>query len=147
MALRFPGPAMRRLGCDVDGKVTKVAEVPAEPVGLGAAGKKLWQSINSQWTLDADEQALLAQACVIEDEIIRMRLLLAKSDLVVPGSTGQLVTHPLIAAIGQSREQMRRLITSIRAPAQQAEPVAGSVISDAARAAAAARWRRAQHGS
>jgi hypothetical protein len=126
--------------------VTKVPEVPQEPIGLGAAGKKLWQAIHGQFTLDADESALLAEAAAVTDEIIRMRVLLAKSDLVVAGSTGQPTMHPLVAAIQANREQLRRLLGSIRAPALEGA-VTGSVISDSARAAAAARWRRAQHGS
>ena len=125
--------------------MTETSPNPAEPAALGQAGKALWHSVVDRWQLDPDEAELVAQACAVADEVLRMRIELARAKLVTTGSTGQPAAHPLVGEIRSSREQMRRLLSVLRRPALQDE-VSGSTISDAARNAAAARWVR-RHGA
>ena len=105
----------------------------------------MWRSVTERWALDPDEAELVAQACSVADEILRMRIELAKAKLLTTGSTGQEVVSPLVGEIRASREQMRKLLTVLRRPALL-DDVSGSTISDVARNAAAARWVR-RHGA
>jgi hypothetical protein len=81
------------------------------PNSLQKDGRALWDSLIGTVSIDdARVRHELLQACAIEDDIARYRAELAKSSLLVVGSTGQQVVNPLIAAISVATSLQRKLL-------------------------------------
>lgn len=129
------------------GKV-KVAPVPT---GLGAEGRALWRDVAGQVAqdgleLDARERRWLRDACAEADLIATLSNGLDGAPLLVRGSQGQDVAHPLIAEVRQHREALGRLLARLRLdePDDAAQVGRGSrTTSWAARSAALTRHGRA----
>jgi hypothetical protein len=75
------------------------------PSGFGATGKRLWRDTLAAYTLDPAEHELLLAACRSLTELERIERTLVKEPLMVTGSTGHAVPHPLLA---EARAQVRR---------------------------------------
>lgn len=119
------------------------------PLGLGADGKALWQSVAEQvegdgLELDARERRWLTDACAEADVVATLAAAMRTAPLMVKGSQGQDVINPVFTEVRQHREALARLLARLKLddPA-----VAGSVHrydSTTARDAAFKRWR--DHG-
>lgn len=108
------------------------------PAGLGKSGRELYRSMSAAYVLDPGEESILLAAANSADELDRLRGELAKAAVVVVGSTGQPRPNPLLAEIRAHQAAMAALI-------KQLTPLIASgseSVSDAARAAASARWHR-----
>lgn len=110
------------------------------PNGLGSSGKRLWVEITSgAYLLRPDEVRLVEDVCRIADRIDQMEKLLASSALMVTGSQGQEVLHPLVAEQRQQRATLASLMKRLDLP-----DTVGTTDADRrqsqARAAANARW-------
>jgi CelD/BcsL family acetyltransferase involved in cellulose biosynthesis len=109
------------------------------PSGLGASGRALWRDINREYGLAPHESAILVQVCRTVDRLDAIEAELATAPLVVPGSTGQPVRHPLLA---EQRMQARVLESLSRA---LSIPLPGEDVgrrrSPSARENAVQRWR------
>lgn len=95
--------------------------MPKPPPELGKAGRALWNKVTG--TLDfADPRELvsLRQACLLEDDLSRLRAELVDSALVVKGSTGQPVETPLLGAIRNAVALQAKLLGSIAVDSDQA---------------------------
>lgn len=86
------------------------------PKGLSATGKKLWRDLTGSFEFRADELATLEAACREADLIARMEDELVDQPLTVTGSTGQLVTHPLVQELRQHRTVMASLFRGLKLP-------------------------------
>jgi pyruvate/2-oxoglutarate dehydrogenase complex dihydrolipoamide acyltransferase (E2) component len=99
------------------GGLVTVADVraarPAVPENLGATGTARYLAIRKDWELRPDEEAILAAACRMEDELSAMERELASASPVVPGSKGQARAHPLIMQVREHRLAMRLLFASL----------------------------------
>lgn len=124
------------------------------PTSLRGAGRTLWRDIAKQWaedglTPDARERRLLADACreadiagALDEEI---NTALSTGQMVVKGSQGQPVSHPLLSEARASRTAIRVTLAKLgfQDPAE-AEPTGrgGRTTSTSARAAAFVRHGR-----
>ena len=120
-----------------------------QPPGLGKGpGSKLWKEVTKVYDLRADELQVLEQACRETNLVSEMRLALDKADLLVSGSMGQVVVHPLVAELGKHRATLASLLRQLKlpdGPTGAASPAAtggATKNSDKGRAVAAGRWQR-----
>jgi len=96
------------------------------------------------YDLRADELATLEHACKTADLIDRLQAVLDEAPLLtVPGSRGQVTSHPLLGEVRAHRDLLARLFRQLHLPAEpvQAAREAGER-STKAREAALARWKR-----
>ncbi len=112
------------------------------PKGLGLAGKKFWDDVVGVYELRVDECSVLEAVCRASDRIVTMRDELAGMDLMLTGSTGQLVVNPLVAEIRAHEAQVASLLARLKLPDADGNTTA----SNQARAAAQSRWSVA-HGA
>lgn len=112
--------------------------VPA-PKSLSATGKKLWRDLTGSYEFRADELETLRAACGEADLIARIEAELVDAPLTVFGSTGQLVTHPLVQELRQHRTVMASLFRSLKLPDES-----GVSASNQQRAAAQSRWAQSR---
>ncbi len=120
-----------------------MAERPcAAPGGLGVAGKRLWKEVSAGYTLREDELCVLEDACREVDLVARLQAEVDAGPLLVPGSRGQDIPHPLLMEVRQHRLLLARLLRQLQLPDDPA--VAGRKTSErstSARKAALQRWR------
>ncbi len=105
---------------------------------LGAVGNRLVDEMKAAYEFNAAEERLLLEAPRTADELEDMQKALTKAKVVVRGSTGQDKAHPLF-------EEVRRHRAALAALVKQLEPTResrGAEVSEAARAAAVARWQK-----
>lgn len=106
-----------------------------KPVGLGEAGSGLWDDVTGVFTFDDPRELhALEEACLLADDLARLRDELAGASLVVKGSTGQPVESPLLGAIRQAVALQARLLASIAVESSTVER------SAAGRRLVAQRW-------
>lgn len=113
---------------------------PKKPANLNAAGSSLWSEISETYELRRDELHTLESACRAADRIALMRDELGKSPLMVKGSMGQDVVHPLVAELRAHESQVAGLLAKLKLPDEADSEAAAGERSSRARAAANARW-------
>lgn len=111
------------------------------PQRLGPNGRKLWIEVVAKYELRQDELETLKAACGEADLIEKMNAALEDEPLLVKGSMGQLVTHPLVQELRQHRITMASLLRGLKLPDDQPS---GTGINHQ-RAGGQARWAQA-HG-
>src|ERR1039458_1205757 len=105
------------------------------PPERGKAGRKLWRQVAGTFTFDDPREAhSLEQACLLADDLARLRAELVGAPLIVAGSTGQPTESPLLGAIRNGVALQAKLLSSIALEADAATR------SHAGRALAAQRW-------
>jgi hypothetical protein len=98
-----------------------MAKLPA-PKALAKDGRSLWTQVTSVIIFeDPREVHALRQACLLEDDLARLRKQLGDSPLVVQGSTGQPVESPLLASIRNATALQAKLLASIAVDANELE--------------------------
>lgn len=117
--------------------------VARTPAGLGHAGKALWRRIASEvdgddLELRSDELLILEQAARQADTLATLEAALEGAPLVVRGSMGQDVAHPLLAEVRLGRAQLAQLLGRLNLGKAEAAPQTPRTAS--ARRAAQARW-------
>jgi hypothetical protein len=90
---------------------------PKPPRGLGASGKRLWQSVTDGFDLDAWEEQLLLEACRCADRLDQLAADAAEGPLVVTNHRGDRVSHPSLVEARQQQIVFSRLLASLRLPA------------------------------
>lgn len=96
-----------------EGKVKQAA-----PRGLKAAGRKLWDSVCTDFELEPYEASLLLQACQTADIIADLQVTIDKLGVDCAGRE--------LAEIRQQRLTFARLIVALRLPAgAESNPAAG----------------------
>ncbi|NEW33830.1 hypothetical protein GV791_14830 [Nocardia cyriacigeorgica] len=117
-----------------------MASKPAPPKGLKPGGRKIWTDIVAQWDLRPDELRVLREAAREVDLIDALEDALAKDSLMIPGSMGQMVVHPMVTELRQHRSTLAALLRQLKLPDADGGAGAQESRSTAARAAANARW-------
>ena len=103
------------------GSSASTSRTPRPPVGLKAAGRRLWRAVLDDWEIDTWEESLLLQACRCADRLDELATIASKSTAVVTTAKGDAVAH---AAVRESRAQsivLARLLASMRLPAGDEE--------------------------
>ena len=109
------------------------------PEGLSPSAVRLWEDTTAAYDLETHELLTLEQACRELTLIDRMDSdIAALDDLVDEGSMGQRVVSELVKEVRQHRAEFSRQIKALGLPADGA----AGARSDAARAAANARWHK-----
>lgn len=90
---------------------------PPPPRGLRRRSKALWHSVIEVCEPNPTELAILHELCFVLDEIDVLRTVLARSEPVVTGSTGQPRPNPLYAELRRHRELADRLARTLAFPA------------------------------
>jgi len=129
----------------------KIAKFPSD---LGASGRALWREIARQVAqdgliLDAREAVLLTMACREADQLAVIEDALVDASLMVRGSQGQQVAHPLLGEARRSRTTIAALLGKIglEDPLAAAGPGRGARTTPAmARGAASSRHHGSIHG-
>lgn len=132
--------------------MSDVEPIPV-PIGLREAGRALWESLAAQvaddgLVLDAREVETLRQACATADDLARIEQVLGSVDnLVVKGSQGQPVSHPMLSEARACRQQIATLLArlALDVPVDEVAPAARGPRSVQARRAANARWQGRGH--
>lgn len=113
---------------------------PAPPSGLKPGGRKMWNDIVGKWVLRPDELRVLREAAREVDLIDALELALGKDALMIPGSMGQMVVHPIVTELRQHRATLAALLRQLKLPDADGGEAEKENRSTAARAAANARW-------
>ncbi len=87
-----------------------------KPDGLGEAGSAFFDEVSEKYSLRADEERLLVNACKTLDDIARLEDALSGADLLVMGSRGQSVAHPFLVEVVRSRSMLARLLKQLDLP-------------------------------
>lgn len=87
------------------------------PRGTGKAGRALWSSITSGFTLEAHERLVLGQAVVVADRIAQLDAVV--DELGVVDVSGKV--QPALTESRQQRLTLARLLTALRLPDQADE--------------------------
>lgn len=115
------------------------------PAGLGPSGARLWREVTRNFTLRADEQRVLEDACreadLIDSIEVQVSADIAGGDFTVKGSQGQVVINPLISELRQHRATLASLLSKLKLPDEAAGGDSSGARAVSARAAANARWR------
>lgn len=114
--------------------------IPAPPVELKAAGKRLWLEAVAAFDFSFAERVRLEAAAHEADEIVRLQRALARAPTLTTGSAGQKVTHPLFASLIAHRAALSRLLGELGIASAAAGEDAGLERSSAGRAMARQRW-------
>lgn len=126
------------------------------PRTLRTSGKKLWQDVTKEYDLRPDEYRILEDACRQADLVDELAKAQDSEDLMIQGSMGQMILHPLIAEVRQHRTTLSNLLAKLKLPdlmldeggsgdgdsGESAPAAAGNDRAAKARAAANARWSR-----
>lgn len=115
---------------------------PAAPKGLSKPGAALWRDVLGKYELRVDEHRILEDACRERDLIARMEDQLADAPLMVAGSMGQLVLHPMVGELRQHRATFATLMRQLKLPDDAAGSDQGGELSAKNRAAAQSRWSK-----
>jgi P27 family predicted phage terminase small subunit len=112
--------------------------LPAKPRGLGPRGRREWQLIwtAGHWLHDDQDYAWVEQIVRSYDDIDTFRKKVNEDGLVVKGSLGQPVAHPLVAEIRKCEQTIRQCLSILgfsptdRARLGLAEAKAQSALQD-----------------
>jgi hypothetical protein len=120
---------------------------PRVPGGLGVAGRRLWKTVISDADsqdidLDSREIAWLEDAARLTDRLEQLEAELAKAGtFLAKGVAGQVVAHPLLAEIRQSRALRAQMLARITVTAPEEKQTANVFpLGVQQRAAANKRW-------
>jgi len=85
------------------------------PTGLGRPGKKLWESVLTDFDLQEHEAAQLEEACRIRDTIHALRNQLDADGIMLASSQGMRL-HPAVAEVRQQQLALARLLATLQVP-------------------------------
>lgn len=117
---------------------------PSAPTDLGTRGRRVWRETLAKWDLTKPELELLAEVCRRLDRIDAYRTVIDAEGLMVAGSMGQWVPHPLLAAERAEVTLVSKLLGQLALPDEDGAVVA-TPLQARARRAAQSRWARDPH--
>lgn len=115
---------------------------PPKPEGVGSQGGQLWRAVVEDFDLRPDELTVLESASRAADRLKGLRDELKKMEIMITGSTGQMVVNPLYAEIRAHEAHIASLFARLKLK-EAAGMVAGGTgekRSVSARAKANSRW-------
>ena len=93
---------------------------PKTPVGLKAAGRRLWTAALADYEFDVHEELLLLQACRCADRLDRLAVEAEGNPVTVVNVKGDQVPHPALTESRQQSITLARLLAALRLPAGEA---------------------------
>jgi hypothetical protein len=93
---------------------------PKPPVGLRAAGRRLWDSITADYELDEHELALATEAARTVDLLSELDAAVRQDGALIDSPQG-LKAHPGVVELRQQRIALARLLAALRMPAGDEE--------------------------
>ena len=85
----------------------------AVPKGLGPRGRTFWRKVQKVYELDLPETELLIEVCRALDECEALQSAIAEQGHTVDGSRGQVVAHPALVELRQTRQVLGRLLAQL----------------------------------
>lgn len=113
---------------------------PKAPPGLGSRGRRLWRTTVEAFELSEGEQVLLCEACRVLDACEQLAKELRAAPMVVAGSRGQDVAHPLRAELRAERLLLSKLLSQLGIELAEEGAWDNMTAAQRARRAARARW-------
>lgn len=111
------------------------------PGDLAEAGSAFWSRVVGTWELDADDLALLEQACFTMDELARLTEAARLAEPMTQGSKGQPVVNGIFQEVRLHRLTLARLLKELALTEdEQEQDPAARFRSENARNAATSRW-------
>ena len=136
------------LGCHVLGGSQEAAvtarRAPA-PKGLGTRGRAFWRRVTSDFELAIDELELLVEVARALDECEALHQVVDEQGRTVTGSRGQVVAHPALAELRQTRIMLGRLLAQLELPDDEGASLP-TPLQARGRQANRARWGREVSG-
>lgn len=117
--------------------------VPVAPEGLTAKGRALWRGVLEKFDMRADELTVLEQACRALGRVHDLTTELAGMDVMIAGSTGQMVVNPLLAELRAHEAHVAAMLARLKlkeVDASTGAAQASGTRSTSARDKANARW-------
>jgi hypothetical protein len=107
-------------------KLPFAAKPPKPPAALGKPGRKLWQSIQSEYGIhDAGGLAHLHSACRCEDDLDRIRSRIAEDGDLIPDPKRGKQPHPLLRFVAQLEATRRQGIAALNLHVEPLRPGPG----------------------
>lgn len=88
---------------------------PKRPTQLGRPGRKLWDSITSNFDMAPHEAAQLEEACRTRDRISELDAAVRKDGLMITSSQGMRL-HPGVAEARAQRLALARILATLGVP-------------------------------
>jgi len=107
-------PAYRRVAV-----TTTENDAPKPPTGTGAAGRRLWLSVVTDYEMDEHELAVLVEATRTVDLLDELDAAVRSEGAIVDSPQGQ-KAHPAVVEARQQRVVLARLIAALRMPSGEA---------------------------
>lgn len=121
------------------------------PDDLADAGAALWADVTEKFDLDADDAALLEQACRTADELARLSDAAGIAEPMVEGSKRQPVVNPIYEEVRRHRLTLAKLLKELALPEDEADAKPRDPAADwrsaRARKAAETRWDMKRRGA
>lgn len=83
------------------------------PESLGDAGRELWQLFTEAYVIEPLDRPVVEAACALADDAARLRADLADTAVTVPGSQGQPVSAPSLAAYRATVLAQAKLLSAL----------------------------------
>ncbi len=112
---------------------------PSPPRGLATRGRSFWRRVTADYALDVAEAELLVEVCRALDECEALAAVVEEQGRTVAGSRGQIVAHPALAELRQTRLMLGRLLAQLELPDDDGASLP-SPMQARGRRAAATRW-------
>jgi hypothetical protein len=97
------------------------------PPGLGARGRAMWREMRQTFVFSVSEEGTLLELCRCLDELDRLEKTMSSEPVVVRGSRGQPVPHPLLGDIRAHRLVLAKLVKALNLPDESSSRGAGGV--------------------
>jgi phage terminase small subunit len=94
------------------------------PPGLGPAGRRFWDEVTEQYTVDGSDRVLLAEICEALDTMAALKAVVKREGLTAESSQG-IRTHPSLVELRQQRLVLARLLRLLDLPADLPAEVEG----------------------
>ena len=92
---------------------------PKPPTGTGTAGRRLWQSVVSDFEMDEHELAVLTEATRTVDVLDELDAAVRAEGAIVAGPQGSRA-NPAVVEARQQRVVLARLLAALRMPVGEA---------------------------
>jgi len=100
-------------------EATVTENEPSPPTGTGAAGRRLWLSVVTDYDLDEHERAVLVEAVRTVDVLDELDAAVRSEGAIVDGPQGSRA-NPAVVEARQQRVVLARLIAALRMPSGEA---------------------------
>ena len=118
---------------------------PPAPKGLSKRGGAFWRRSLADYELSGPELELLVEVCRALDECEALAAVVERDGTTTAGSRGQVVVHPALGELRQTRLMLGRLLAQLDMP-DEAGAALPSSLQARGRQAASKRWAAQKGG-